>query len=216
MELSLIEMTPRTDGEHSPDAETSTPAVPAVDVAASPPAEEINLVAFSDRRAAPVRPDVKSVPSPLPGPAPALAPAPAVDPADPFMAEALREHQAGTVDLPLWSRAISQHGGDEAQAVAAYLQARATVLRIERRQRRTGDPQPPIPAAIPVKPALEADDDNWVDRSALREGALRKYAVMATPVLVAVVAAVWWMVSTRGPDSAPLSNAVAASGVPPA
>ena len=216
MELTLVEMTPPPDGEHSPAADSSTSAVPATGVAPPSPVEEIDLVAFNARRAAPIRLELETAPSPFPGPAKATATAPAVKPADPFMAEALREHQAGTVDLPLWSRAISQHAGEEAQVVAAYLQARATVLRIEHRQRRSCDPQPPIPAAIPVKSPLTADDDdNLVDKSALRERAWRKYAVMATPILVVAVAAVWWMVSTQGPESAPTSNAVAASGVPP-
>ena len=55
---------------------------------------------------------------------------------DRFFAEAARELDGGQVDQPLWVHAINQAGGDEKRARPAYLRARATALRVEKRNRR--------------------------------------------------------------------------------
>lgn len=213
MELSLVEISPKSGGDGKPDAAAPTLAfnvdvapvapVTARTAAPAPATSEIELVAVGAKRAL----------------IPVSEGAAAAAAADPLMAEALRDYQNGNIDLPLWSRAIAQHEGDQPQAVAAYLQARATVLKLERRQRRSADPGPPVAAAIPMAhpPAPGFDDDRDQDlRSEAQERsrALRKYAVMAAPVVVALVIGVWWMVSANERDSAQASRTVAAPAVP--
>jgi len=56
---------------------------------------------------------------------------------DPFMAEALREFDAGQVEQPLWVRSLAQSGGNVAAAKPAYLRARAVALRLARRDKRS-------------------------------------------------------------------------------
>ena len=60
----------------------------------------------------------------------------AVPAADPFLAEAERELDSGELDQPLWERAVAQAGGDEKLARPVYLKARATALRLQKRNRR--------------------------------------------------------------------------------
>lgn len=128
-------------------------------------------------------------------------------PTDEFGAEALREYKDGNIDLPLWSRAISQHEGDQTAAIIAYLRARATVLKLERRQRRASDPNAPTRAAVPARPRayLQQDDDPYVEPPA-RTAALRRYAMFAAPVVVLLAAGVWWMVSTSDGEAAQASK----------
>jgi tetratricopeptide (TPR) repeat protein len=83
--------------------------------------------------------------APLPA-EPAAAPARAAPPppadiaesaaADPFLAAAIREFDAGHVEQPLWVRAIGQTSGNVALARTAYLRARAASLRVEKRGKR--------------------------------------------------------------------------------
>ena len=56
--------------------------------------------------------------------------------AERHLAEATLELDAGQVDQPLWMRAVTQANGDEAAARAAYLKARATAIRMARREVR--------------------------------------------------------------------------------
>jgi tetratricopeptide (TPR) repeat protein len=55
---------------------------------------------------------------------------------DRFLAVAIREHEVGCIDQPLWARAVVQARGDETLAVAAYLRARATALQLIKRDER--------------------------------------------------------------------------------
>jgi tetratricopeptide (TPR) repeat protein len=92
---------------------------------------------------APVGPELfLDTPAPVPAP---VAPAPSVpqmgstnmgETHDPFMAEALREFDAGQVEQPLWVRSLAQSGGNVAAAKPAYLRARAVALRLARRDKR--------------------------------------------------------------------------------
>ncbi len=87
--------------------------------------------------------------------APTITPAGA---AERYLAEATLELEAGQVDQPLWMRAVTLANGDEAAARAAYLKARATAIRMARREvrheraeRRTrvlGELQPEPKAAV--------------------------------------------------------------------
>jgi len=241
MELSLVDIAPKPDASGTPD--TVLPAVefpalqpvavaakepqrvdatpapapvaglqlvddrPVAPAAASVASQEIDLVAFGAKRA------LAAVPE---GAAESAA-------ADPLMAEALREYQSGNIDLPLWTRAIAQHDGDQPKAVAVYLQARATALKLERRQRRQrrgADPAPPVRAAVPgariaAAPRDDGDDDYVLRKTQHRAQALRRYAIMAAPVAVALVIGIWWMVAANDRDSAQASlsaaNATAAA-----
>jgi Flp pilus assembly protein TadD len=56
--------------------------------------------------------------------------------AERFLAEATLEFDAGRIDQPLWMRAVTNANGDEAAARTAYLKARATAIRIARREAR--------------------------------------------------------------------------------
>lgn len=55
---------------------------------------------------------------------------------DRFLIEATREFTEGRIDQPLWARALIQGQGDEASARVAYLRARATALRVLKRDKR--------------------------------------------------------------------------------
>jgi tetratricopeptide (TPR) repeat protein len=70
-------------------------------------------------------------------PAPMEAP-PEAPPAgfDRFLIAATKEFDAGIVEQPLWVRALAQADGDRTRATQAYLRARATALRVEKREKR--------------------------------------------------------------------------------
>ncbi|MEO8674445.1 MAG: tetratricopeptide repeat protein [Casimicrobiaceae bacterium] len=55
---------------------------------------------------------------------------------DEFVAEAAREFEAGTFDQPLWAKAVELAGNDAEAAKPAYLRARATALRVVKRNKR--------------------------------------------------------------------------------
>jgi len=57
-------------------------------------------------------------------------------PPDKFLTAATKEFEAGMVDQPLWKRAIDQSGGDRTLATQRYLRARATALRVSKRDKR--------------------------------------------------------------------------------
>jgi len=54
---------------------------------------------------------------------------------DRFLAEAIREMQDGHIDRALWTRALALSGGDKDAATPGYLKARATALKLKRRER---------------------------------------------------------------------------------
>ena len=56
--------------------------------------------------------------------------------ADKFLTAATKEYEAGIIDQPLWKHAVAQTGGDRTLAAQAYLRARATALRVQKREKR--------------------------------------------------------------------------------
>jgi hypothetical protein len=56
--------------------------------------------------------------------------------ADKFLTAATKEFDAGIVDQALWKWAIVQTGGDRTRATETYLRARATALRVSKRDKR--------------------------------------------------------------------------------
>ncbi len=71
---------------------------------------------------------------------------------DRFLAKATAELEAGEIDQPLWVRAMAQSGGDEALAKPSYLRARATALRLAKRDRRAD-----VPTRRPDESRSESD-----------------------------------------------------------
>ena len=67
---------------------------------------------------------------------------------DRFEREATRQYEEGHIDEPLWTRALAQANGDKEAAVAIYLRARATALRLLNRDLRT-ERRPATPAPSP-------------------------------------------------------------------
>ena len=57
--------------------------------------------------------------------------------ADKFLAAATSEFERGEIDQPLWDRAFAQANGDRGSAITHYLRARATALRVRKRDQRT-------------------------------------------------------------------------------
>src|SRR5262249_9656782 len=55
---------------------------------------------------------------------------------DKFLLAATKEYNAGIVDQPLWKRAVAQSAGDRTLATHTYLRARATALRVQKREKR--------------------------------------------------------------------------------
>ena len=134
--------------------------------------------------------------------------------ADEFLAAATKEHQEGHVDTVLWARALAQSGADESLAIAAYLRARATALRLERRDRRVerrarkaGSVQD---TTTPDTRTRKADAETYPENTAPTVAGVRlggalpklKYAVMAAVVLVSVLAVVQLMAPPQESDSA--------------
>jgi tetratricopeptide (TPR) repeat protein len=230
MELSLVEIAPTPDSNAKPGTDLPELEFPAVDKAPLPaPTPAARLHAVEPRQAIPA-------PSPIVAEAAeaaaeielvafgakrAMAASPegadALAAEDPAMADALREYKNGNIDLPLWSRAIAQHEGDQPKAVAAYLQARATFLKLERRRRGTVSGLPGAAAAPAVRPKAWADEDEDIARAAqVPVHPWRKYAVMATPVVVALVVGGWWMWSTSNQDLPQARSAAASVAAPSA
>ena len=63
--------------------------------------------------------------------------------ADAFLEQAAHEYQSGKVDKALWAKTQGIAGDDESIAIAAYLRARASVLRSERNPRAAKADGPP-------------------------------------------------------------------------
>jgi len=119
--------------------------------------------------------------------------------ADEFLAAATTEYQEGHIDAALWSRAVAQSGADEALAIAAYLRARATALRLQRRERRAE-------RRASRAGSMQGTSKNKVDAKVYPENASAaamtagvrlggaqpklKYAAMAAVALASVVAVV--------------------------
>ncbi|HET9764464.1 MAG TPA: tetratricopeptide repeat protein [Casimicrobiaceae bacterium] len=85
---------------------------------------------------------VATAPYNLAGPAAAASPgasgsgesgSPAIDK---FFIAATKEFEAGIVDQPLWKHAVAQSAGDRTLATNSYLRARATALRVAKRDKR--------------------------------------------------------------------------------
>jgi tetratricopeptide (TPR) repeat protein len=127
-----------------------------------------------------------------------------------FLQEAAREYEAGRIDQPLWMRAAAQAGGDETVARDNYLRARATALKLARREQR-GEPAARTAAAGNGHAA--GIGSNLASHAVARDEGpsqtqKRKYVAIAAGAVVAVAAAAWWF-GTGEPS--PSNAAVAAA-----
>ncbi len=135
----------------------------------------------------------------------------AAESTDRFLAEAVREYAAGRIDQPLWMRAAAQSGGNEATARDAYLRARATALKLTRRERRAdsqgGAGAARIGANLPGT-AIAGDFPAPASR--------RKHVALAAgAVAVAVVVIAGWWLTGEPTDAGPAhAAAVPAAGKP--
>jgi tetratricopeptide (TPR) repeat protein len=129
--------------------------------------------------------------------------------ADEFLAAAAKEYQEGHVDTVIWARALAQSGADESLAIAAYLRARATALRLQRRDRRAerrASRARSMQGTRNRKVDAEAYSENTSATAAgVRLGGAQpklKYAAMAAAALVSVVAVVWLMAPPQASEPA--------------
>ena len=133
---------------------------------------------------------------------------------DRFEREATRQYEEGHIDEPLWTRALAQANGDKDAAVAIYLRARATALRLLNRDLRT-ERRPAAPSAAP---AVGRDEEGEFDPSAIaRPGRLRvavpgRYWVIGAAALVPVAGIAWFAFAQM--NGAPAKDAPVAPAPP--
>ncbi|MFO1396756.1 MAG: hypothetical protein U1F48_06805 [Burkholderiales bacterium] len=158
----------------------------------------------------------------------ALGATPAVDR---FAREAAQQYAEGHIDQPLWDRAVAHSNGDSDAAVAAYLKARATALRLldrelrqeHRAQARASTPRPHADAA---PDQLAANGDEEEDTHAVhsadfaRKRMLGKYrtALIGGGIAVPIVLVGAWFLFGRSdvPPAAPAAKPAAVAAAKPA
>ena len=141
-----------------------------------------------------------------------------VERVDRFIAEANREYDKGHVDQPLWTRALAQAGGDAAVAKPAYLRARATALRVMRRDKRSELPEQRARAPGTTGGARGGSDSRDEDSPDEPDGAeprsaksSLRYLAMAAATLGSLIVVAWVLFAHKASD-APPTPLVAAAG----
>jgi tetratricopeptide (TPR) repeat protein len=182
--------------EHRPAPASMTYDTPAPNVAVPSGVTPMSPKGRPEGESGPERASAKGGPLS----APTITPAGA---AERYLAEATLEFEAGQVDQPLWMRAVTVANGDEAAARIAYLKARATAIRMarrevqheraERRMRVLGELHPEPRAAVAGRGF---------------SGLLTRNRIIAAAVSGAVVLAGAWFVLS---DSAPPPAVTAAA-----
>jgi len=135
---------------------------------------------------------------------------------DEFLTAAAKEYEAGEIDAALWQRAEEQSRGDASLVIAAYLRARATALKLEKKEHQRSQRRArPASAGSPRK----ADSGPLAKESIASTGArprelqpVIKYAAAGVAALGLVAAGVWLIASPRqgGPVPPVVSAAVPA------
>jgi tetratricopeptide (TPR) repeat protein len=145
---------------------------------------------------------------------------PGVERVDRFMAEAYREYDKGQVDQPLWTRALALANGDATLAKTAYLRARATALKVMRRDKKIEvSERRATAAAMPgsaARSAAKLRDEDLADEASHVESReppsnLRRYAVMGGATLGALIVAAWLFFAHGADDAAKPMVATAAA-----
>ena len=165
-------------------------------------------------------PVTQDVPAAVPAEPPPANPESERDEAERYLEAATREFDAGWIERPLWESMLAQAKGDEAFAKKSYLRTRATMLKIEKRDRVNAPPAPSVAPSMPAPsrgaPAANDDDDvRAASRAALRRIDPRpawmnpRNVAIAVAALVAVMAVSWFAMS----GSEPTTDAGAATTV---
>jgi Flp pilus assembly protein TadD len=142
--------------------------------------------------------------------------------ADRFLAEAIREMRDGHIDRALWTRAMDLAGGNKDAATPGYLKARATALRLKRRERVAEAAQRRALAA-----PSETEEDGDGGNGGASAAATKRPSWMPAPksklmlllavgLGAAVVALVWLFAfpSTEAPASVAASTPSSRSAAP--
>ena len=135
---------------------------------------------------------------------------------DRFLKEATQQYEEGHIDHPLWDRALSQAGNDKAVATESYLRARATVLRLLDRKRRSQRADAPTAVAVElggdtVTPSVTiADASERARRS--RKILRHRNAMIAAAALVPLGFGAWLLIGYLG--SSTTSGTAVARSVP--
>jgi hypothetical protein len=192
MELRLVDFDPPPDGDRKPDANRQA--------VASPTPGNDDTLPGSDLPVADIM----------------LGDEAAKIPDDPFLAEARREHEAGQVDQPLWAHASARHQGDEALAMEAYLRARATALKLERRQRRGGESRRKArgnASGTGTSPLVsDHEEASYVPALPPRPSRTwRTYAVVGVPAVLLAATVGWWLMPSGAGDTASAARAGSAA-----
>ena len=136
---------------------------------------------------------------------------------DKYLAAATSEYEQGEIDQPLWDRALAQANGDRESAVPHYLRARATALRVRKRDLRT-EKRTRASHVTDNAPSGSAHPAS-TGRSKAGDGKRRsvKFNASYGIALVATCAAIVWgamLLYVSLGRTAPQETAVAASVVP--
>jgi Flp pilus assembly protein TadD len=163
------------------------------------------------------------VPGPAAGesilPAPAhvparVAPGAAVPGGDRYYAEATREFVKGHIDAALWTHALARAGGDEAAARAGYLKARATALKLDRRERRADSMERRVQAARALADIDARDGDGGRSSAAapgLAKPARRRLLLLAGGLGAVVVAGIAVFAFMKSGDNAGMPGGASAA-----
>ena len=132
---------------------------------------------------------------------------------DPHFAAAAREHSRGVVDPALWKRAVSLADGDEAAAVAPYLRARATMLKLAQQRRASARPaSPPPPPQESPNPGREPGSAGAAAWSLLEPRRRVLLFACAGVAAVALVVTAW---TWPGRDASPVTAVPVKTGAAP-
>ena len=145
-------------------------------------------------------------------------PGPAIPGGDRYFAEATREFVKGHIDAALWTHALARAGGDEAAARAGYLKARATALKLDRRERRADSMERRVQAARALADVDAGDGDrvNCAGAAAKAAKPGRRRLLLAAGLGAAVVAVIAVFAFLRAGDDAGAAAATSASAKRPA
>jgi tetratricopeptide (TPR) repeat protein len=155
---------------------------------------------------APVHVDVHSTPhAPVPG-------------GDRYFAEATREFVKGHIDAALWTHALARAGGDETAARAGYLKARATALKLDRRERRADSMERRVQAARALADIDAGDGDGVKSAAAAAKAAKpgRRRLLLAGALGAAVVVVIAVFAFLKSGDNAGAAAATSTSAKRPA
>ena len=130
---------------------------------------------------------------------------------DRFLAQAMRERDAGNVDGRLWARSLALANGDEAAATQPYLRARAAMLKLAAsRAPAVAAPHVPLPHTL-----IDEEDDESAPPPRVQPRP-RALMLAGAGVAVAVLAVVAWMLLAPGGDEAAKVQAMQAKPSPKA